>query len=118
VSLRVAVVGSRDLKVKDLGAYLPEGTTEIISGGARGIDTFAKDYARVHGMKLTEFRPDYGRYKKAAPLIRNRAIVEAADWVLALWDGQSHGTMHTINLARQLGKPVEVITIAQDGREE
>ena len=116
--LKVAVVGSRDLQVKDLGAYLPAGTAEIISGGSRGIDTCAREYAKAQGIKLTEFRPDYGRYKKAAPLIRNRAIVEAADRVLAMWDGRSHGTAHTIDLARKLGKPVEVITVAPDGREE
>ena len=117
--MKVAVVGSRDLQVKDLGAFLPEGTTEIISGGAAGIDTCARIYAKAHGLKLTEFRPDYNKYGgKAAPLIRNRAIVETADMVLALWDGKSHGTAYTVNLAKQLGKPVEVITMTPDRRKK
>ena len=36
--MKVAVVGSRGLWVENLGDYLPEGTEELISGGAQGID--------------------------------------------------------------------------------
>ena len=110
--MKVAVVGSRGLHITDLGAYLPPGTTEIISGGAVGIDTCAADYARSRSLKLTVFKPNYDRYGgKAAPLIRNRLIVDAADMVLAIWDGRSRGTMFTVNYARQIGKPVEVVRI-------
>ena len=37
--MKVAVIGSRGLTTDNLGEYIPEGTTEIISGGAKGIDT-------------------------------------------------------------------------------
>ena len=37
--MKAAIIGSRGLTVKDLGRYLPENVTEIVSGGARGIDT-------------------------------------------------------------------------------
>ncbi|MBQ8648757.1 MAG: hypothetical protein IJ470_01635 [Clostridia bacterium] len=43
--MRVAVIGSRNLKVDDLSKYLPVSTTEIVSGGAKGIDTCAREYA-------------------------------------------------------------------------
>ena len=56
--MKVAVIGSRGLAVNDLGKYLPAGTTEIISGGAKGIDTCARNYALSHNIKLTEFRPN------------------------------------------------------------
>ena len=39
--MKVAVIGSRGLTVNDLGKYLPPDTTEIVSGGAKGIDTCA-----------------------------------------------------------------------------
>lgn len=32
--MRVAVIGSRNLRIDDLEKYLPENTTEIVSGGA------------------------------------------------------------------------------------
>ena len=53
--MKVAVIGSRGLSVSDLGRYLPENTTEIVSGGAKGVDTSAREYALSHGIKLTEF---------------------------------------------------------------
>ena len=33
--MRVAVIGSRGLTVPDLERYLPDGVSEIVSGGAR-----------------------------------------------------------------------------------
>ena len=36
--MKVAIIGSRGLSVTDLGRYLPKNTTEIVSGGARGVD--------------------------------------------------------------------------------
>ena len=55
--MKVAVIGSRGLRVNDLGKYLPDEVTEIISGGARGVDTSAREYAMEHGLKLTEYLP-------------------------------------------------------------
>ena len=74
--MKVAVIGSRGLSVTDLGRYLPENTTEIVSGGARGVDTSAREYALSHGIKLTEFLPEYTRFGRSAPLKRNITIIE------------------------------------------
>lgn len=43
--MKVAVIGSRGLSVTDLGRYLPENTTEIVSGDAKGVDTSAREYS-------------------------------------------------------------------------
>jgi len=109
--MRVAVVGSRGLTVNDLGKYLPEGTTEIISGGARGIDTCAREYAVSHGIKLTEFLPEYEKYGRAAPIKRNVTIIENSDIVLAFWDGKSPGTKFVINKCGDMGVEVKVIRL-------
>lgn len=106
--MKVAVIGSRGLTVKNLEKYLPPDTTEIISGGARGIDACAREYAISHGIKLTEFLPEYEKYGKNAPLKRNITIIEAADIVLAFWDGKSHGTKFVIEKCREVGKTVRV----------
>lgn len=74
--MRVAVIGSRGLRVENLEDYLPKDTTEIVSGGARGVDTSAREYALKHGLKLTEYLPEYGKYGRGAPLKRNIAIIE------------------------------------------
>ena len=84
-------MGSRGLKVPNLGNYLPENVTEIVSGGAKGVDTCAKEYALSRGIKLTEYLPEYEKYGKVAPLKRNITIIESADLVLAFWDGVPRG---------------------------
>lgn len=94
--MKVAVIGSRGLWVDNLGDYLPPEVTEIVSGGAKGIDTCARQYAQEHDLKLTEFLPDYPRYGRGAPLKRNLEIIAYADQVLAFWDGNSSGTKHVI----------------------
>lgn len=106
--MRVAVIGSRGLIVNDLGNYLPNETTEIVSGGARGIDACAREYAQRHGLKLTEYLPEYGRYGRSAPLKRNITIIESADLVLAFWDGTSRGTKYVIDNCKKRNIPVEI----------
>jgi len=105
----VAIIGSRSLAIKDLGKYLPSDTTEIVSGGVKGVDTSARNYAQAHGIKLTEFLPDYKTYGKAAPLKRNLAIIAHAQTVLAFWDGESRGTKYVIDNCQEVGVPVKVL---------
>ena len=106
--MRVAVIGSRGLQVNDLGKYLPDEVTEIISGGARGVDTSAREYATEHGLKLTEYLPEYNKYGRSAPLKRNITIIENADLVLAFWDGSSKGTKYVIENCKKRNIPVRV----------
>lgn len=108
--MKVAVIGSRNIVVDNIGLYLPGGVTEIISGGAKGVDTCAADYAKAQGIPLLLFLPQYKLYGRAAPFIRNRAIVDEADMVLAFWDGKSSGTKYTMDYARKLGKKVVLVT--------
>lgn len=57
--MKVAVIGSRNLYIEHLKNYLPNDTTEIISGGAKGVDTSARQYALHHSLKRTEYLPEY-----------------------------------------------------------
>lgn len=106
--MKLAIIGSRSLTVNDLGQYLPTGVTEIVSGGARGIDTCAAEYARAKGLKLTEFLPEYEKYGRSAPLYRNMEIISYADCVIAFWDGYSRGTTFVIDRCRKQKKKVTV----------
>ncbi len=106
--MKIAVVGSRGLKVNDLGRYLPAGVTEIVSGGARGIDTCAREYAEKNRIKLTEFLPQYEKYGRSAPLKRNLQIIDYADLVLAFWDGNSKGTKYVIEQCKKQNKEIKI----------
>lgn len=106
--MKVAVIGSRSITAYPLEEIIPADTTEIISGGARGVDTLARQYALLHDIPFTEIRPDYARYSKGAPLRRNMEIIVRADMVIALWDGKSTGTAQVIAECRKTGKPLIV----------
>ena len=112
-SIKVAVIGSRGLEVPNLEKYLPKDVTEIISGGAKGVDTSAREYALANNIKLTEILPDYAKYKRGAPLKRNIQIIEAADVVFAFWDGKSHGTKFVIENCKKMNIPVRIFRVIE-----
>ena len=109
--MKLAIIGSRDITDVDIEKYIPDGVTEIVSGGAKGIDTLAKQYAIDNNIKYVEFAPDYTRFKKGAPLKRNQEIAKYADALLVFWDCKSKGTKHTINCFELLQKEIIKITI-------
>lgn len=111
--MKVAVIGSRNIKAFDLSGFLPEGTDELVSGGARGVDTVAREYAKSAGLPITEFLPEYDKYGKGAPLVRNVSIIEYADIVLAFWDGKSRGTRFVIDKCKRLGKEIRIFMLEQ-----
>ena len=106
--MKVAVVGSRSIFATDISMYISDGD-EIVSGGAVGVDSCAAEYAKKNGLKLTVFLPQYERYGRAAPLARNKKIVDYADKIIAFWDGKSKGTLSVIKYAEKTGKLCEII---------
>ncbi len=106
--MKIAIIGSRNLGVIGLEKFLPKDVTEIVSGGARGVDTCAREYAQTHDIRLTEFFPDYNLYGKSAPLKRNLEIIAYAELVLAFWDGKSRGTKYVIDNCKKQGVPIKV----------
>ena len=111
--MRIAIIGSRNLTVDSLQNYV-DSNDEIVSGGAVGIDQCAAEYAKNNGLKLTEFLPEYERYGRAAPIVRNKQIVDYADRVIVFWNGTSKGTLSVIKYAEKVGKPCEVILRTSD----
>ena len=113
--MRIAIVGSRAFKnlglVEQYVAGLPIGS-EVVSGGACGVDRCAETAAIAKGLKTTIFKALWSVNGKRAGYLRNRQIVDYADKVVAFWDGQSKGTKHTIDIAVAEGKLHEVIGYA------
>ena len=116
--MKIAIIGSRGIKNIVLEEFLPEGITEIVSGGAIGVDSLARAYAKKHGLLLTEFLPDYQSYGRGAPIVRNNYIVDHADEVIAFWDGVSNGTRYVIDKCKKIGKKVTIYKFASDGTVE
>ena len=119
--MKVAVVGSRNLGDSCYGVverYVPVGCSEIISGGAAGVDMLAERYAQENNLMLTVMRPDYKTFDRTAPLVRNGEIVRRADYVLILWDGVSRGTLNVIMTCMKTNKPHKLLLIKGSGSAE
>jgi len=82
--------------------------TEIVSGGAKGADTLAEQFAKENNLPVKIFKPDWAKYGRGAGPVRNKQIVEYADKVIAFWDGESKGTKSSIDLAEKSGKLLTV----------
>ena len=109
--MKLAIIGSRNCTSVNIAQYITERPTVVISGGARGVDTLAAEYAHREGIELQEYLPDYKKHLRGAPIRRNEEMVKACDKVLAFWDMKSKGTKYTIEYARKHGKEVTVIAV-------
>ena len=111
--MKLLIAGSRGITEYNLAPHIPVDTDLIISGGAKGVDTLAEQYADSKRISKLILRPRYDLYRRAAPIKRNERMVELCDSVLVIWDGKSKGTKRTIDYAAKLGKPVNIITVPQ-----
>ena len=103
---KVAIVGSRDIDnlklLEDIWQQLklPYDDVEIVSGGAKGVDTNGEDFAIKYDIPITIYRPDWDRYGKRAGFKRNEDIIKNCDICIAIWDGKSPGTKHFMDLCK------------------
>lgn len=85
--------------------------SEIVSGTARGADTFGEWFAEQCGIRVKRFPAYWDKYGKSAGYIRNKEMADYSTHLIALWDGKSKGTKHMIDLAKEKGLEVRVIYI-------
>ena len=111
--MKLLIIGSRSITDFDLSPYITPEVDTIISGGARGVDSLAEKYADDHRLSKYIMRPRYDLFGKSAPLHRNRQMVDMSDAILAVWDGKSRGTLHTIKYAQKSGKPLTVVDLSK-----
>ena len=71
----------------------------LLSGGAIGVDKMGEQWARERGVQTIVYKPDYRRFKRGAPLIRNDRMLVDCDGVVAFWDGKSKGTKYVLDRA-------------------
>ena len=73
--------------------------TEVVSGGASGVDLLGEEWAESNGVMIAVFPAKWGVHGKAAGPIRNREMANYADALIAVWDGCSRGTKSMIEEA-------------------
>jgi len=109
--MKILIAGSRSINDFDLSKLISSDISLIISGGAKGIDSIAEKYADTHKISKLILHPDYSRYGRAAPIKRNKVMVDIADKVIVIWDGVSRGSKSTIEYAKKVKKPIEIVKI-------
>ena len=118
---RIIIAGSRNmtdygLMKKTWADYLKRHGLEaneihIISGGAPGADSLAERLAKEERIAITVFKADWKKHGRAAGPIRNRAMAENADALLAFLQENSKGTANMVQQAKKHGLDVTIINI-------
>ena len=108
--MKVIIAGSRGINSPRLVLDAIEQSgftiTEVVSGGAWGVDKLGEVYALGRGLPVKQFIPDWGGHAGArAGFVRNSQMGEYADALIAIWDGRSRGTRHMISVMERLKKP-------------
>lgn len=115
--MKVIIAGSRDFSdfsflVSECDKILHPWdvySTEIVSGTAKGADQLGEQYAVLRGFTVKKFPANWD-FGKQAGYLRNKEMAEYADMLIAFWNGESKGTKHMIDLAKEQGLSVKIVT--------
>ena len=114
--MRVIIAGSRS--ITDMAFVFDAITlfdlfdheiTEVVSGTAEGVDRIGEQWAEEHCVAVQRFPADWKLHGKSAGYKRNEEMAEYADALLAIWDEESKGTKHMIDIAEREGLEVAVV---------
>ena len=83
--------------------------SQIVSGCAHGVDQTAEQLAPELGVTIKRFPAQWQREGKSAGFKRNVAMATYADALIAVWDGESRGTKHMIDVAYRQGLKVFIV---------
>ena len=105
--MRTIVAGSRECHhyhivcqaIEEAGWQI----TTVISGCARGVDTFGEQYAAEHGIPVERHPADWEHLGRAAGPIRNHEMAQCAEALIAVLYPGSRGTENMIKQAREAG---------------
>lgn len=117
--MKLIIAGSRTLQptpefiMSAINMFDIKFITEVVSGGANGVDLQGEFWANAQKLSIKQFFPDWNVEGKAAGPIRNRKMAEYADALLLIWDGASPGSRSMRQQMRALNKPIyEMILVA------
>lgn len=116
----ILVAGSRNfVDAERLAEILAENVgadDTIVEGGAKGVDTMARQWAEARDIGVVEIKADWAKYGRAAGPKRNDEmtafIAEHGGRAVFIWDGESKGTKQCILSARKHG--IENIRVYQE----
>lgn len=90
------------------------GISCVICGLAKGVDRLGAEWATNNDIKVECFPANWEKYGRSAGALRNIEMAEAADALIAVWNGKSRGTKHMIYIAKEKGLNVHIKTVDLD----
>lgn len=90
-------------------AQAPWDIAVVLSGHARGADRLGEDWARARKVPLEVYPARWDEEGKVAGFRRNQRMADKADALIALWDGESRGTLDMIRRAKGRGLYIHVV---------
>ena len=115
--MKTIIAGSRGINdfntVRDAAYSAPWEFSEIVSGGARGVDCLGEQFGDGINVPVTIFPANWNKYGKSAGYKRNVEMADYADALIAVWDGKSKGTKHMIDIATSKGLKIYVHNIGE-----
>jgi hypothetical protein len=111
--MRTIISGSRNASYENVvdainASGFKDEISLIISGTARGADTYGEIYAIENNIKIEVYPADWDTFGKQAGPIRNLQMAKNAEALIAVWDGESRGTKNMIQTAKLLGLKIFV----------
>jgi len=106
------IAGSRG--INDYNALLqavldaPFDITEVVSGGARGVDKLGERLTREYDLPLKIFPANWEMHQKRAGMLRNEQMSEYAEALILIWDGVSKGSKHMLSVAKRGGLKIHI----------
>lgn len=118
--MNIAVIGSREGFTKEqvskvIYEQFDKEEDRLITGGARGVDTFAEQTIEEDESFANSpwvIKP-VDPTQKIHYLFRNVEIITAAERIIAFWDGKSPGTKFVIDYAKARKKEIQVISCSE-----
>lgn len=111
--MKTIIAGSRTFNkieylVETLSDFKEWTITEVVSGCAKGVDTFGEIWAEGNNLPVKKFPANWNEYGKRAGPIRNEEMAKYANACIIFWDGNSKGTKNMIENAKKYGLKVMV----------
>ena len=120
--MKTIIAGSRDFNDYEtlLAVLLKVGwhISEVVSGGAHGVDQLGERFAKANGITYTVFKADWDQFGRRAGMLRNKEMANYADACVVIWNGHSSGSADMIETAMNECRLTMVYNLSVKRKEE
>ena len=113
--MKVIIVGNRSITDYEavVSAIKRSGfkITEVVSGCAQGVDTLGLKYAAMNHIRVMKFPANWSKYGRLAGFVRNAQMADYGEALIAIYVGNSRGTLNMIKQAQDRKLPTYIVCL-------